>query len=42
MRNSTINKNEINKAREKYRPVAQRGTVIYFSISDMGQIEYVY
>ncbi|KAL7058434.1 hypothetical protein AAHC03_016999 [Spirometra sp. Aus1] len=33
---------EINKAREEYRPVAERGALIYFLIQDMATINIMY
>ena len=33
---------KINRAREQYRPVAQRGSVLYFVIADLGLIEHMY
>eukprot|EP00742_Colponemidia_sp_Colp-10_P004589 GILJ01004897.1.p1 GENE.GILJ01004897.1~~GILJ01004897.1.p1 ORF type:complete len:2544 (-),score=425.95 GILJ01004897.1:114-7634(-) len=32
----------INKVREKYRPVSQRGALLYFLINDLNKIEAVY
>ena len=33
---------EINTAREKYRPVAIRGSVLYFVIADLGEMDPMY
>jgi dynein heavy chain, axonemal len=33
---------EINTAREKYRPVAIRGSVLYFTVADLGEMDPMY
>jgi dynein heavy chain len=37
-----ITEREINGAREKYRPVAIRGSVLYFVIADLGEMDPMY
>lgn len=33
---------KISQAREKYRPVATRGSVMYFVVADMGTVDPMY
>jgi len=32
----------LNKTREDYRPIAERGSILYFSITDMSEINQMY
>merc|ERR1712230_208492 len=42
MEAAVVTKQEIDEAREAYRTVATRGSIIYFVIADMAQIDPMY
>jgi dynein heavy chain len=42
MRDAEVTTKEISEAREHYRPVATRGSILYFVIADLAQIDSMY
>ena len=42
MKNTQITKDETNKIRENYRVLANRGSIIYFVITDMSKLGHMY
>lgn len=42
MRDAEVTTKEISEAREQYRPVATRGSILYFVIADLAQVDSMY
>ena len=42
MAEAEVTEEKINVAREKYRTVATRGSVMYFVVADMGEVDPMY